>query len=145
MMPLRRRRGHSRVECWESPWMKVSPTCIDGDEVDGGGDSSREAAPGRGLGGDQRVMTSRRFGHDGGTLRDWHLERFPGKYVAIDMTTDEFVLAADTPHELEAEIRAQGPQARCDDARSDAGRAAVRRRTLTVGSGAPVAALALSV
>lgn len=40
--------------------------------------------------------------------RDWHLDRFPGKYVAIDMVTDEVVLAADTPQELEAEIRAKG-------------------------------------
>lgn len=39
--------------------------------------------------------------------RDWHLERFPGKYVAIDMKTDEVVLAADTPQELEREIRAK--------------------------------------
>lgn len=40
--------------------------------------------------------------------RYWHLERYPGKYVAIDMTTDEVVLATDTPQELEAEIRARG-------------------------------------
>jgi hypothetical protein len=40
--------------------------------------------------------------------RYWHLERYPGKYVAIDMKTDEAVLVADTPRELEAEIRANG-------------------------------------
>ena len=40
--------------------------------------------------------------------RNWHLERYPGKHVAIDMRTDEVVLVADTPHELEAKIRAQG-------------------------------------
>lgn len=40
--------------------------------------------------------------------RYWHLERYPGKHVAIDMRTDEVVLVADTPQELEAEIRAQG-------------------------------------
>lgn len=39
--------------------------------------------------------------------RNWHLERYPGKYVAIDMKTDEVVLAADTPQELEAEIKAK--------------------------------------
>lgn len=46
--------------------------------------------------------------HPGDVSRDWHLERYPGKYVAIDMTTDEVVLAADTPQELEAAIREQG-------------------------------------
>lgn len=46
--------------------------------------------------------------HHGGVPRDWHLERYPGKYVAIDMTTDEVVLAADTPQELEAAIKKQG-------------------------------------
>lgn len=40
--------------------------------------------------------------------RYFHLERFPGKYVAIDMATDEVVLAADTPQQLEADIRAKG-------------------------------------
>lgn len=39
--------------------------------------------------------------------RSWHLERYPGKYVAIDMKTDEVVLAAETPQELEAEIKAK--------------------------------------
>ena len=29
--------------------------------------------------------------------RNWHLERYPGKHVAIDMRTDEVVLVADTP------------------------------------------------
>ncbi len=42
------------------------------------------------------------------SLRDGRLERCPSKYVAIDMTTDEVVLAADTHQELEAEIRGQG-------------------------------------
>jgi hypothetical protein len=40
--------------------------------------------------------------------RQWHLERYPGKYVAIDMKTDEVVLVADTPQALEAEIRSNG-------------------------------------
>ncbi len=40
--------------------------------------------------------------------RYWHLDRYPGKHVAIDMRTDEVVLVADTPQELEAQIRAQG-------------------------------------
>ncbi len=40
--------------------------------------------------------------------RNFHLERYPGKHVAIDMATDEVVLAADTPYELEAQIRSQG-------------------------------------
>jgi hypothetical protein len=40
--------------------------------------------------------------------RYWHLELYPGKYVAIDMRTDEVVLAADTPQELEAMIRTEG-------------------------------------
>lgn len=40
--------------------------------------------------------------------RNWHLELYPGKYVAIDMKTDEVVVAADTPQELEAEIKARG-------------------------------------
>lgn len=40
--------------------------------------------------------------------RNWHLERYPGKYVAIDMRTDEVVLEADTPQELEAGINAKG-------------------------------------
>lgn len=46
--------------------------------------------------------------HHGGMPRDWHLERYPGKYVAIDMATDEVVLTADTPHELHELIQAQG-------------------------------------
>ncbi len=46
--------------------------------------------------------------HHGDVPRDWHLERYPGKYVAIDMATDEVVLTADTPQELEAAIREQG-------------------------------------
>lgn len=38
----------------------------------------------------------------------WRLERYPGKHVAIDMRTDEVILVADTPQELEAQIGAQG-------------------------------------
>ncbi len=40
--------------------------------------------------------------------RYWHLERYPDKFVAIDMKTDEVVLTADTPQALEADIRAKG-------------------------------------
>jgi hypothetical protein len=40
--------------------------------------------------------------------RHWRLERYPGKYVAIDMKSDKVVLVADTPQELEAEIQAKG-------------------------------------
>ncbi|MGH9225751.1 MAG: DUF5678 domain-containing protein [Acidimicrobiales bacterium] len=40
--------------------------------------------------------------------RYFNLERYPGKYVAIDMKTDEVVLATDTPQELEVKIRTQG-------------------------------------
>ncbi|HEX2700480.1 MAG TPA: hypothetical protein VHM89_09800 [Acidimicrobiales bacterium] len=40
--------------------------------------------------------------------RAWHLERHPGKHVAIDMRTDEVVLVADTAQELHAQIQAQG-------------------------------------
>jgi len=40
--------------------------------------------------------------------RYWHLERYPGKFVAIDMKTDEVVLSADTPQALNADIKAQG-------------------------------------
>ena len=40
--------------------------------------------------------------------RNWHLERYAGKHVAIDMRTDEVVLVADTPQELHAEIQARG-------------------------------------
>lgn len=40
--------------------------------------------------------------------RYWHLEQYPGKYVAIDMEADKVVLVADTPQELEAQIRASG-------------------------------------
>jgi hypothetical protein len=46
--------------------------------------------------------------HDEGVPRDWRLERFPGKYVAIDVRTDEAVLVADTPQELHEEIQARG-------------------------------------
>ena len=46
--------------------------------------------------------------HHGGVPRNWHLERHPGKYVAIDMRTDEVVLVADTPQELHDEIQARG-------------------------------------
>jgi hypothetical protein len=40
--------------------------------------------------------------------RNWHLERYPGTYVAIDMATDEVVLVAGTPHELHDAIRERG-------------------------------------
>jgi hypothetical protein len=40
--------------------------------------------------------------------RNFHLERHPGKYVAIDVATDEVVLTADTPQELHEEIQALG-------------------------------------
>ncbi len=40
--------------------------------------------------------------------RYFHLERYPGKYVAIDMATDEVVLTADTPEELHEQILAKG-------------------------------------
>lgn len=40
--------------------------------------------------------------------RNWHLERYAGKHVAIDTRTDEVVLVADTPQELHAEIQARG-------------------------------------
>ena len=38
----------------------------------------------------------------------WHLERYPGKHVAIDMRTDEVVLVADTPQELHEQIQTLG-------------------------------------
>jgi hypothetical protein len=40
--------------------------------------------------------------------RQWHLERYPGKYVAIDMRTDEVVAVADTPQDLHEEIHRRG-------------------------------------
>lgn len=46
--------------------------------------------------------------HHGSVARNFQLERYPGKYVAIDMATDEIVLVAETPQELEARIRSQG-------------------------------------
>lgn len=46
--------------------------------------------------------------HDGAMPRYWRLEQYPGKYVAIDMEADKVVLVADTPQELEAQIRASG-------------------------------------
>jgi len=46
--------------------------------------------------------------HHGGMPRYWHLERYPGKFVAIDMKTDEVVLTADTPQELHEEIQRLG-------------------------------------
>ncbi|HSH59624.1 MAG TPA: hypothetical protein VK988_08300 [Acidimicrobiales bacterium] len=46
--------------------------------------------------------------HHGAIPPHRHLERNPGKYVAIDMKTGEVVLlVAETPQELEAEIRAR--------------------------------------
>ncbi len=44
--------------------------------------------------------------HHGVMPRMWHLERYPGKHVAIDMKTDEVVLAADVPQELHQPIQA---------------------------------------
>lgn len=44
----------------------------------------------------------------GSMPRYFHLERFPGRWVAIDMATDDVVLTADTPQQLEADIRASG-------------------------------------
>lgn len=41
-------------------------------------------------------------------VRNFHLERYPGKYVAIDMKTDEVVLTADTPRELHEQIKERG-------------------------------------
>jgi hypothetical protein len=38
--------------------------------------------------------------------RYWHLERYPGKWVAIDMKLDEVVLSADTPQQLHEDIQA---------------------------------------
>jgi hypothetical protein len=43
------------------------------------------------------AVTRRSAWHHGPVPRNWHLERYPGKYVAIDVSTDEFVLDADTP------------------------------------------------
>ena len=40
--------------------------------------------------------------------RYFHLERYPGKFVAIDMATDEVVLTADTPEELHEQIQQRG-------------------------------------
>ena len=40
--------------------------------------------------------------------RYFHLERYPGKFVAIDMATDEVVLTADTPEELHELIQKRG-------------------------------------
>jgi hypothetical protein len=40
--------------------------------------------------------------------RNWHLERYPSKYVAIDLATDEVVLTADTAQELHYQIHASG-------------------------------------
>jgi len=40
--------------------------------------------------------------------RRWHLERYPGMHVAIDMKADEVVLVADTPQQLHEQIQALG-------------------------------------
>ena len=37
--------------------------------------------------------------------RYFHLERYLGKFVAIDMATDEVVLTADTPEDLHEQIQ----------------------------------------
>ena len=50
----------------------------------------------------------RRRWHHGVVPRNWPLERFAGKFVAIDVRTDEVVLAADAPQELHAEFQARG-------------------------------------
>jgi hypothetical protein len=49
-----------------------------------------------------------RAGIMGHVPRDWHLERHPGKYVAIDVRTDEVVLVADSPRELHEAIQSRG-------------------------------------
>lgn len=46
--------------------------------------------------------------HRGAVPRNFHLQRYPGKYVAIDLATDEVVLTAETPVELHEEIQARG-------------------------------------
>ena len=40
--------------------------------------------------------------------RYFNLERYPGRFVAIDMATDEVVLTADTPEELHEQIQELG-------------------------------------
>ena len=40
--------------------------------------------------------------------RDVPLDRFPGKWVAIDLATDEVVASADSPHDLIVRIREEG-------------------------------------
>ncbi len=45
-----------------------------------------------------------------GTCPPWHLERYRGKYVAIDMRTGEVALVADTSQDLHEEIQAKGLQ-----------------------------------
>jgi len=40
--------------------------------------------------------------------RHWHLDRYPGLYVAVDLATDEVALSAETPHALEAELGSRG-------------------------------------
>jgi hypothetical protein len=40
--------------------------------------------------------------------RSFGLERYPGKWVAVDLATDEVVLTADTPEQLHEDIRASG-------------------------------------
>lgn len=40
--------------------------------------------------------------------RNFHLERYPGKFVAIDLATDEVVLTADSPEQLHEDIQARG-------------------------------------
>ena len=40
--------------------------------------------------------------------RYFHLERYPGKFVAIEMATDEVVLTADTPEKRHEQIQQRG-------------------------------------
>jgi len=58
--------------------------------------------------GSLRMPANWRGWHHGEVPRDWQLERYPGKYVAIDVRTDEVVLVADTPQQLHDEIQARG-------------------------------------
>lgn len=46
--------------------------------------------------------------HHRGMPRDVALDRYPGKWVAIDLATDEIVASADSPHDLIVRIREEG-------------------------------------
>ncbi|HUP69315.1 MAG TPA: hypothetical protein VM142_05805 [Acidimicrobiales bacterium] len=56
----------------------------------------------------QQAIRMRKSWHDGGVPRNFHLERYPGMYVAIDMASDEVVLTASTPEELHEQIKVTG-------------------------------------